>query len=218
MGLLTFRRYRKFNNRVYLLWGIGLMGLGLAWMGTSVSFLMILITGEGLSIRTYFFATLFWMAITSFFWMWTMTELLIKDKKRIILLLYGIIGIIYEIFLVYSLFDNPSNLGTLNNPPLDSEYQGIVMLYILFALSCVSISLFIFIWKSLKLDDKEIRLKSKFLLIGLISYIIGSLADGMFHLDITTIIIIRILLILSAIEFYIGWNLPDSVKKIFLKD
>ncbi|MFX0069598.1 MAG: hypothetical protein ACFFAO_00695 [Candidatus Hermodarchaeota archaeon] len=218
VGLLTIRRYRKFQNQLYILWGIGLLGLGIPWLASSISFFMIITTGEGLTEVPYFFITLFPLAITSFFWMWTMTDLLIKEKQKFYLLIMVVTGVLFEIYLFYFLITDPSVIGILHNPPIDSTYYGITMLYMIFMMAVVSISLSIFIWQSFKLDNPEIKLKAKFLLAGLISFLFGSIFDGMFPLNVVYIMIMRLILFTSAIEFYIGWNLPESIKKFFIKE
>jgi hypothetical protein len=217
VGLLVVLKYRKNKEKIYIWWGIGLLGIGLPWAGSGFSFLSIILIGEGLSIIPYFFIMTFWMAITLFFWMWTMTDLMFKKKEKIILSFYAITGIIFEIYFVYSLITDPSVIGVLQTPPLDSNYRGITMFYTIFGLVSISISLFLFIRVSLKYEDPEIKLKAKILLIAMISYIFGAIADAYLTLTILTIFIIRIILISSAIEYYIGWILPQSIKKLLLK-
>jgi hypothetical protein len=218
VGLLTALRYNKVKNRTYIWWGIGLLGLGLPWSGAGFSFLIILLTGTALSLGQYLFASLFFTSITIMFWMWTMTELMYKDKQKIILGIYAIIGIIFEIYLLFYLTNNPHVIGVFIDPPLDINYVGLTMLHSIFLLATVSISLFLFIRKSFLIEDPEIKLKAKFLLIAIISYIFGSISDGFIPLNIITIFIIRIILVCASIEFYIGWNLPESIKKLFLKN
>ena len=145
MGILTALKYRKVKSYIYIWWGIGLLGMGLPWLGSAISFSMILATGEGLSAAPYFFLMTFWMAITLFFWMWTMTELMAKQKQKIILGIYAVIGIMFDSYLIYNLITNPSTIGTLGTPPIDSTFSGIAMLFVLFVIASIAISLYIFI-------------------------------------------------------------------------
>ena len=179
---------------------------------------MIILAGKALSLEQYLFASLFFQSITIIFWMWTMTELMYKDKQKIILGIYVIIEIIFEIYLLYYLVNDPLVIGVFIDPPLDINYVGLTMLHAIFLLITVGVSLLLFIRESLLIEEPEIKLKAKFLLIGIISFIIGSILDGYVSVNIAAVFIVRILLISSAIEFYIGWNLPESIKKRFIKD
>ena len=218
VGLLTVLKFRKVKNRIYIWWGIGLLGLGLPWLGGGLSFLMILLTGTALSIEQYLFLSLFFISITVMFWLWTMTELMYKNKQKVILGIYAIIGIIFEIYLLYHLINDPQIIGVFIDPPLDINYVGLTRFYAIFILITVGVSLLFFIRESFLIEELEIKLKAKFLLIGIISFIIGSFLDGYISVNIVAVFIVRILLISSAIEFYIGWNLPKYIKNLFLKD
>jgi hypothetical protein len=218
VGLLTVSKYRKTKNRTYFWWGVGLLGLGLPWSGSGVSFLLIILTGEGLSVIPYFFISLSWMVITLFFWMCTMTELMYKDKQKIILSLYAILGFIFEIYFIYYLIVDSSIIGELSNNSLDATYRGLTMIFTLFATISVAFSLLLFIRESFFIEDPEIKLKAKFLLIGIISFVFGSLADAFIPLNIVAILVVRTILLCASLEFYIGWNLPESLKKLFLKN
>ena len=69
---------------------------------------------------------------------------------------------------------------------------------------------------SIKSDTPEIKLRGKFLMAAFISWTFGAIADATLPLNFVTLPIIRIILITSAIEFYIGFVLPDWVKKRLL--
>ena len=69
----------------------------------------------------------------------------------------------------------------------------------------------------MKSDDPEITLKGKFFIVAFVSWAIGAVMDAALPLNIVTLTIARIILISSAIEFYIGFILPKIVKKLFLK-
>ena len=155
VGILIALKYRKVQNKTYIWWGIGLLGQGLVWLGSGVSFLMIVITGKGLSLALYVFLSFSWAAITLFFWMWTITELLFKEKQKIILAIYAVIGIVFEIYYFYILITSPERHGELSIPPIDGRYIGILQLYLIFVLLSISISLFWFIGRSWKKREDQ---------------------------------------------------------------
>ncbi|MFX1395162.1 MAG: hypothetical protein ACFFAH_16560 [Promethearchaeota archaeon] len=217
VGLLTALKYREIKNKTYIWWGIGLLGQGLVWLGSGISFLMIIIFGVGLGLQTYFLLSFSWAAITLMFWMWTITELMAKGKQKIILGIYAVIGLLFEIYYFFTLFTAEAKLGEISSPSIDSRSIGLLQLYLIFVLASIAISLFWFIGKSWKSEDREVRLKAKFLLIAMIMFVFGAFLDGFISLTTAPIFIVRIILVASAILFYLGWNLPEVIKKIFIK-
>jgi hypothetical protein len=70
---------------------------------------------------------------------------------------------------------------------------------------------------SLKADDPEVKLKGKLILLAYLSFFIGGLFDAGIELGPIVLVLVRILLMSSAFEFYLGFILPDWFKKIALK-
>jgi len=67
--------------------------------------------------------------------------------------------------------------------------------------------------KSIKVNNPEVQLKGKILLLGFMSFSIASVLDATVS-DITFIlIIIRLILISSAVEYYLGFFLPKVLAK-----
>jgi len=128
---------------------------------------------------------------------------------------FTILSIIFEIYLFYSLFTNPSSLGTVSG-----VFSVIWSIYIeIILLSCVAIVLvtgLLFVRESIKSSNPEIKLKGKNLLIAFLLFTLGALLDATLT-NVITNLIARLILVVSSIEFYIGLILPDWAKKIFLK-
>ncbi|MFX1452796.1 MAG: hypothetical protein ACFFCM_18310, partial [Promethearchaeota archaeon] len=84
----------------------------------------------------------------------------------------------------------------------------------------------IFAQKSIKQQDREVKLKGKLLRAAFITFTIAAILDsilGMIFPDPTDpllailVVAVRILLIFSALEFYGGFLLPKWMKEIFMK-
>lgn len=217
LGILIILKYRKIKNTLFIYWGIGLLGVGLPYMGSGISYLMIISIGTGLTAQSYLFVGTTWMAITLFFWMWTMTELMYKEKQKIILGIYAVIGGLYEIYFIYWLMTDPSVIAQIATPPLDLTYVGLTALFLLFVIASIWGSLIIFCVKSLKSESAEIRLKAKILLLAIIPHAIATFGDGLFPLTIVTITIFRLFMIIGGLLYYIGWVMPEPIKNVFLK-
>ncbi|MBD3213184.1 MAG: hypothetical protein GF311_11305 [Candidatus Lokiarchaeota archaeon] len=65
---------------------------------------------------------------------------------------------------------------------------------------------------SVKSDNQEVSLKGKFLFPAFYTFVIGAILDVFSAYSIFLLIIGRILLIISAFEFYVGFILPNFLK------
>ncbi|MFW9898682.1 MAG: hypothetical protein ACFFDO_05420 [Candidatus Thorarchaeota archaeon] len=216
IGLLIASKYRKYKQNTLLYVGLSLPGLAFPWYPSSISFLTTLMIDQSLSPEWYFLIGNAFLPIALFFWILALTELILKKKQKIILIIYSVIGIIFEIYFFYSLFTAPNVIGELKGP-VDVEYYGITRLYLIFVVLTIIVTGLLFVIECLKSGNPEIKLKGIFLQIAVILYTIGAVADGFMTLTFVTLPIIRIILISSIIMFYNGWILPESVKKLFLK-
>ena len=77
---------------------------------------------------------------------------------------------------------------------------------------------FLFVRESLKSENPEIRLKGKFILIAFLFYTMGTLIDVIIDIPTEiTIVLARTIMIVAIFMFYIGFTMPNWVKKRFLK-
>ena len=73
--------------------------------------------------------------------------------------------------------------------------------------------------KSLKVDNPAIKMRGKMIFLAIPSFTIGAALDSILGaVNPVLIVFIRIILILSAILFYLGFVLPEWFKKLFLKN
>jgi hypothetical protein len=70
--------------------------------------------------------------------------------------------------------------------------------------------------ESLGSENKEIRLKGQFLIAAFIFFFIGALMDAAIPLSPEILVITRIILIVSALLFDIGFFFPEFIRNIFL--
>ncbi len=221
IGLLIASKYRKYKQNTLLYVGISMPGLSLPWYPSCISFLMALITGEGLPPQIYFLIGNAFIPVTLLLWILAFTEIILKKNKKIkkiiILIVYTVIGIIFEIFLFYTVFTDYNSIGELKGS-VDVEYYGITRYYLMFTLLTLFISSLFGIIESIKSDNADIKLKGKFLLAGIILYTIGAIFDGFIPQTFVTLPIVRIILITSILMYYNGWILPKAVRNLFLKE
>ena len=119
-----------------------------------------------------------------------------------------------EIFIIYLIVFNPSFVGSLNDR-VDFEYSFFFQAYLLAMLAIILVAGILFSVKTLKTDNKVIKLKGKLLLTAFICFSVGTAMEATLPLNVVTLIITRIFLLLSAIAFYGGFILPKWMSSIF---
>ncbi len=211
-------KYFQNKERVLLLVGIAWILMYEGWWAPSISFILLLITNQGLSIELFFLVALSLGPVSITLWMIAFTDLMDKKKLQKPLIIILVIQIIFfEAFFLYYLFTEPSMLLDIVGI-IDAKYKLLIFLFYIEVICLLIITSTIFAWKSFKLDNHAIRLKAKFILIGFILFIIGASLDFFLELDILTMLLYRGLLVISSFTFYFGFFLPKSLKNLLLKE
>ncbi len=215
VGINIASKYFQYKQREFLLIGIFWMGIASPWYPSSISFLVALATGEGLGIQIYLIFGDVLIPLLIVIWLAGITDLMYKNKQQSILIIASIYGIVFEIIFFYLLFTDITLLGELQGI-VDVQYKAFLIFYILSVFIILLITGMLFSLDLLKSDDPELKLKGKLILIGLLSFLIGALLDASVPLNYITLPITRLILILSSVEFYAGFVLPEWTKKLFL--
>ena len=211
VGLKIMLKYRVFKDRKFILVGISWIGISEPWWPSSVGFLVALINGTGISIEAYLLIGHVFLPFFLTAWLIAITDFLDMEKKNFIILLYIIISIIFEILIFFYMFTDIS-MCAVKLSPTDVDFGPLLIIFLFFNLSIFMITGLTFAIKSLRSNNPEVKLKGKFLLIAFICYLIGAAIE-----IIITFPQNRLILILSAILYYIGFILPEGIKKRLLK-
>lgn len=140
-----------------------------------------------------------------------------QEKQKLILIIFSAIAIIFEVIFFILLFTDPSLIGTFVGP-FQVRYTLFIRIIMSFYAGLALITGVIFAVKTIKAGTSpEMILRGKFLLLAFPSFALGSILDVLVPLTPFTVVITRLILISSAIEFYFGFSLPKIVKKLFLK-
>ncbi len=216
VGLIILSRYFKYKEKVYFFVGATWIFISEPWWPSSLSFLIALNNGIGLPQQIYFLIGNVFIPLAIVFWLMAFTEFLYTEKRKLILIVFIIYSLIFEVIFFVLLFLNPNLIGNLN-PPLDARYESFIMIYLISFLMIVVISGLLFARLSLKSEDRQVKLKGKILIGAYITFLIGAILDLSIPLNDITIIITRLILILSAFFWYAGFIFPRWIKKILLK-
>lgn len=221
IGIFIATRYFKYGDRNFLYIGFSWIGLNSGWWPTSLSFLTTLILGTPLSDSLYFAVGNIGIPLFAMIWIFAITDLMYQEKKKLILLLYGLFVGIFEALTITSLiiYPFPNLLGKVKGP-VDVEYAPFYGLYLIAITFSIVLTGIIFARKSIKSKKKINQLKGKFLIVAFITYFVGAIFDAMFPLSevIALLLIVRVALIISGFLFYLGWIMPNALKGKLIKE
>ena len=227
LGSLMIYKYFKYKDKQLLFVGISWILLITPWWPDSISFVLILI-GGGDSIYQlanvyYFFIANALIAPIFYTWSVTFSKLVLKDKPKI---KKGFIGfciiwaILFEVIILGMYFFNFNIMGTREST-FYVDWNPIIMIYLLSASLIFTVSGLIFSGQTLKSREPSIRLKGIFLMIAFVTFTFGVIFDVLLivpEISWISLILARTFGIIASIAFYIGFVLPNRIKKLFIKE
>lgn len=212
IGVKILIKYFEYKSNQFLLVGLTWIGLSTPWWPDSINLILILTTNSILSIEANFIIGTSTMPFFLLVWLKAFTDLVYKEKQKYILIIFLIIGIIFEIIFYYFLFTQPNLIGTFETP-FQVVYGIYIEIFLVIFLLVIVITGILFGKQSLRSENPEIKLKGKFLIIAFILFTIGAFLDSIVP---ELFIIARIVLDVSALSFYFGFMLPDWLKEKLL--
>jgi hypothetical protein len=192
------------------------------WYPSGLGYLYWFITGEFLNYQIYVLIGTVGVPIAILAWLNVYMSTINPKKKKLVLILYGILSIFFELYLFYFLLLAPgapvdSLLGIIHDPanPMDMDYKGFVLIFLGLSILTACITGFHFAAKSMKKEElPEIRWKGRFLLIGFLFFGISAIFDAIIEMDPILLILMRSILALATFLFYLGFILPRWIKKL----
>ncbi len=219
VGISILARYRKVKKVHFIYVGLIWIGICTPWLHGALTLIFKLLGGSMLEQIRFTIAYIF-VPIIIVLWMKVFGDLVYPKKEKLLFYSYLILCVICEIiFFTFLFIDYKTYIGYFSQPFL-ATYQPFTRYTMMFFLASGFVTFMIFASKSLKSTDMEIQLKGKFLIIAMVTFTACSVLDSFkFFATIPIMIVItRIFLMLSAIEFYLGWILPNFIKKLFIKE
>ncbi len=170
-GLFLIYKARKQEAKLLAYWSLGGLLGGLGWLGPGLDFLTILITGKNMdnSYGQYGIISYMWIPLSLTLLLYVGAEFLIPNKKKIVLFIYIILGIIFELIL----FLDPMGSFTFDNPTpsgdnlIDARFtfgSPLFIIVLIFLLSVILLPGLGFIVKCIKSSG---IIRKKFLLLAI---------------------------------------------------
>ena len=227
IGLTIFSKYFEHKNRLFILVGLSWIGISIPWVPDSTSFLMNLFVQRFLPVGWYFIIGNVFLPLALLTWLIAYTDMIKRKAKKKVVIITVLLSILFEI-VFFTLFLIDLDLIGVINPsrPFTVDFGIFITVYFLLIILVMVVTGVIFAQKSVKSEDREVRVKGKLLRAAFITFAVAAILDSLLGtifedptdpLLAVMVVVVRILLIFSAIEFYGGFLLPKWMVQIFIK-
>ncbi|MHA1488911.1 MAG: hypothetical protein ACTSRI_04570 [Promethearchaeota archaeon] len=206
-GLLSFYHGKKLKAKLLFVAGLIMIFIGLFWLGPFSDFIMILTTQKNLNpVYLYGLLSYMWVAPAIVIAMYLGSELIMPKKKKVLVSIYAILGIIFEYFLWFD------TIGTFKfgeftpgEDIIDSSFVTIHPTFFFIAFFLVSVLIFEGIGFAIKAKQStgELRKKFMFLSIGFIIFVACGALDSLVAPG-PLLGVIRAIMMTFALWMYLG--------------
>ncbi|MBD3227298.1 MAG: hypothetical protein GF329_03845 [Candidatus Lokiarchaeota archaeon] len=217
IGIRILLKYFKSKKFEHITLGCSWIFLTTGWLGSAVNFIFIIFNAE---LPEFYFLLLgnAFLPIAIICWLYSIFHILHRnlEKKAMTVVLSGCIP--YEIGLLVLLGIDSTFIGSIESP-LNSNLTLYPLIFQVIIILTTLITGIYFSLKSIKSDNQEIKWRGIFLLIAFISLGIGGIMDALFSTYTEfTLILIRLILISSSIEYYLGFFTPKFLLNWLVKE
>ena len=215
LGLRIISKYFSLNKIVFVTIGLTWIFLTSGWWGSSFAFLLFILFNIEISPQLYIFLENGFVPLALILWIYSFTTLVYSKIKKQLLSIYLVLCVVYEMYLIYFSIVDYTVIAIMTSR-FNSEHNNVALIFTIFAILTAILTGILFVKESMKSEDKKVRLKGKFLLLAFILFTGGALVD-VFAVDPIGLFIARIILVISAFSYYLGFLIPDRLANIFVK-
>jgi len=232
IGITIIFKYGQNKNRLYILIGLCWITLSTLWLPEAASFLMSLFIQQTLAIEWYFILGNVFVPVALICWIIAYTDMINKEKQKMAVALILIFSVVFEGLFFYHFFMDINLIGIISpSRPFSADLGYFLAILLLISFLILFVTGFNFARKSVKSENKEVRLKGKLLQFAFVAFTIAAVIEktarsiliGTIFPDPTLLffsvmlVVMRLLLITSAFAFFGGFLLPGWMKKILTK-
>jgi len=227
IGITILSKYAQHKSRLYILVGLSWIGIANPYFPDSISFVMNILFQQSLPVEWYLIIGNVFIPIALICWLIAYTDMINKKRQTLVVTLTIIFSILFEIAFFFFFFTDITQIGVIvPSRPFTVEFGLFITIYLLLVILILLITGVKFAQKSVRSKEKEIRVKGKLLRAAFITFTVAAILDsllGTIFEDPTDpllaimVVITRLLLISSALEFYGGFILPKWMHAIFIK-
>ena len=216
LGIIMILKYFKYKIRELVFAGVTWCIITSPFWADIISYLWYILFKTHISDFFYFLLCIGLIPLAHVTWMVFFTSFFLKKNQKIIVIVFSVEAILFEIVFIYFLIVNPSIIAT--RIPLTSvEWTPFILFYLFISILLFLLTGITFTLQSFKSENSDTRLKGKFLIIAFLSFMVGIIIEIIPIFFEFKYVLSRLIILTAAIEFYIGFILPERIKKIFLK-
>ncbi len=216
--ILVLYKYYKVKRVDFICFAIAIAILAEPWWPGAISFIWTFFNnGIGLDEQTYRFLGNVFIPIGLLAWTCLCTELIFTQKRKLLIGLVGISGVIFEVLFFILFFLEPTSIGVLQGE-VDIEYKWFTLIYLIGVVVYITFTGFAFALETIKRGKREFKLKGIFMIIGFILFAISASIDAIITIDTKMLLITRIILIIGILFLYLGFFIPNWLLNVFIKE
>lgn len=217
-GLILFKAVSSKDKYLYYFILVGLFS-GTAWTHPiGIGYIYWLITTDFLNYYILVLIGLVSVPFATFAWLNIYLSLVLKKRRTLILTLYGILTVVFYIYIFSLLFTIPDLVAVYIdqiNDPISLEYKGFALAFAVISVITNTLTGLHFAIKSMKVrENMLIKWKGRFLLIAFIIFTVVGILGSVFSVIIEVVIIVRILVVIALFFLYVGFIMPSFMKKL----
>ena len=209
IGIKILLKYIPFKRKEFITVGLTIIFLNSAYWSMTINFILICLFNTVLPIPVSIFIERAFIPAGVVCWLYSFGELVYPRFKRNLIIISLIFCVPYEIFLIIFIIINPDIIA-IQVSTFYTQHGPISFAFNFITISLVIITVILFAKKSFSSDNRIVRLKGKFLLIGALSVSIGMIIDTVVPLNMLTAVLTRLIFITGTILYYFGFFYPDK--------
>lgn len=215
VGIKIILKASELERKELITVGLTYIFISSAWWGVVFQFITYGLFSVQIPDLLYLFIGNVFVPLSLVTWLYSFSEIIIPFQKKYVLTFTIIYSAVWELVLIVLLFVDLELVGTVSSVNiLDSSHGSVMSIFVLLGVIIFAVSGIYFSIKSMMLDDPEIKWKGRFLLIAWINFTLGALLDALIKVHTPlTLIITRLILISSAILYFLGFFLPEALKQ-----
>ena len=206
-GLISIVNGKKKKADLLIVVGYVSIFVGCFWLGPVVDFFLVLLAQTNIHpIYLYSIISYMWMAPAAVSSMYLGAQLLAPKKKRIITVIYLVVGLVFELLLWFDYQNTFSySLGTPGEDLIDASFNQLHPAFFIVVGLLVSLAIFLVIGSLIKAKQTtgDIRKKFIYITIGFTIFLIVGIADSLFPIG-PLIGIFRIIMMTFSLWLYLG--------------
>jgi len=210
LGVRILLKYFSLKRKELLTIGFAWIFLTSAWWGGIYAFMSISFFNQQPSTYIFLFLSNIFVPLALICWIFSLVHIFYQEKEKTIITIVILIYLSYDILIIALLSIRTELVGTIEGN-INSKPTIIPLLFLFSAIITTIFTGLLFSIKSIKVDDPEIKLKGVILLIGFLSFSAAGIMDSLIADELPLLIIARLILISSAIEYYLGFFLPKKI-------